>query len=350
MRLYFNEMKMDPKPVRLYYVANCFRYDRPQAGRFREFWQMGCESIGEAGPVALAELVAMAARLVNTAGVRDYILRVGHLEVLRSALQQNGISGADQGPLMRLIDKRDDAAIRDALPQAADALLQLLDADSPQAVRGLVEAPAARKAIDHVEEVLTHVAALGVDPSRLRFDPGIARGLDYYTGFVFELDAPKLGAEKQLLGGGAYDLADVFGEPPVETAGFALGFDRLLVAMRAEGLPPAAPLRVDVHAAALVEDAVATVLSAAAAFRDAGAVVEVESRPKPPGKVLKRSGQIRARYALLVGERELEDGTVAWKDLDRGDQVTVPRAEAVDRWRSAVHAEAAETPARPRQG
>lgn len=334
MRYYFDNLKMAPKPVKLFYVANCFRYDRPQAGRYREFWQMGCELIGDAGPVAVAELVAMGVGLVEAAGLTHRELRLGHLGILRAALHAQGVPADDQRALMRLIDKRDDDALRDALPDAADAdaLIRLFDAPGLDEVRDALGDADAGGALEEVEAVLANLEALGVRRDAVRVDAGIARGLDYYTGVVFEIDAPKLGAEKQLLGGGVYALADVFDEPPVETAGFALGFDRLLVALDEEGVPGFSVKGPDVYAVAFSEAAVPTILACAARLRAAGARVEVEPQTRAPGKALGRADQLGASFALMAGDRELADGVVAFKNLASGDQASVPPETVADRW------------------
>jgi histidyl-tRNA synthetase len=349
MRFYFTSLKMEPKPLKLYYFSNCFRYDRPQAGRYREFWQMGCELIGDPSPVGQAELIALAVQLVDAAGLKNYILRLGHLDVLRAVLDASGLSKEGRKELMRLIDKRDVKGFTAALPDAADRdrLVRLFETQDLEGLRELADGAGCDEAVESVAVLLGRLERLGVDPKRVRLDPSIARGLDYYSGVVFELDAPKLGAEKQLLGGGAYDLSDVFGEPSVASLGFALGFDRLLVALEAEGAALAEAPGPDVHVAALTEASMDAALEAAARLRRAGARVELESTARAPKKALQRASQVAAAQSLLIGDRERESGQFTLKDLSTGQQRSLTLEQLEDQWRPRV---AAGSQARPPTG
>jgi histidyl-tRNA synthetase len=191
-------------------------------------------------------------------------------------------------------------------------------------LRPLATTPEAAAALKHLEAALAAFAALGGDPERIRIDPTIARGLDYYTGLVFELDAPELGAEKQLLGGGAYDLSGVFQEPPIPSMGFALGFDRTLVALEKGKVTAAAPPPVDVILGALVPEAWNAAAQAAQALRAAGKSVELESQAISIKKLLSRASQIKAKRAAFIGAKELQTGVAAVKNLADGTQSEVP--------------------------
>lgn len=334
MRYYFSNLKMEPKPIRLFYFGPCYRYDRPQAGRYREFWQMGCELIGDDTPEAHGELLRLALALFEAAGLKNYQMRVGHLEILRSLLESCGVPRADQAPLMRLIDKKDLPRLEEALGAKTDRsnierLLRFFQLTRLEEIRPLATEEKARSAFAHLERVFATLESLGADLGRVRVDPTIARGLEYYTGLVFELDAPDLGAEKQLLGGGAYDLSAVFEQPPVASVGFALGFDRTLVAMERTGVPAPEPEPVDCHIAALSAGAVAAARRAALRLRAAGLRVELESLPVAMKRILARASQLKARYAVFVGDKEAERGVFALKDLATGAQREVDEAGLV---------------------
>jgi histidyl-tRNA synthetase len=348
MRLYFERLKMEPKPQRVYYVANCFRYDRPQSGRYREFWQMGCELIGDTSEAAMADLLALAAGLLAASGLKEYTLRVGHLGILRAALDAVDVPQDKRAEVMRLIDKRDTAGLEAALPDDRAPLDALFEVDTIEALRA-ADVGDAGEAVEELARVFGYMEALGVDAGRVRVDAAISRGLDYYSGLVFELDAPRLGAEKQLLGGGAYDLADVFDEKPVPTAGFALGFDRLLLALEAEKAAAEPTRRLDAYAVAFSERGRPLVLAAAAALRAAGARVEIDPQVRPPGKAFKRAAQSGARLAVVAGDQEAEGGVVGVKDLDTQDQVNLAPPDAAAHWVQAVGAGGTK-PATPRQG
>ncbi|HLE47030.1 MAG TPA: histidine--tRNA ligase [Candidatus Thermoplasmatota archaeon] len=336
MRYYFSTLKMQPKPIRLFYFGPCYRYDRPQAGRYREFWQMGCELIGDDSPEAHAELIRLALDLFEAAGLADYQLRLGHLWILRSLLEELGFPLAAQAPLMRLIDKKELNGLREALSSKAsgaklDAFMHLFEYTRLEQLRELAKAGKAKEAYDHLDRVFGALAAFGVDASKVRVDPTIARGLEYYSGLVFELDAPFLGAEKQLLGGGAYDLSAVFQQAPVACVGFALGFDRTLVALEKKGLHVGAVDGVDAYLAALDADARPTLLRAAHELRRNGHRVELESGVVALKKALQRGTTVGAKLAVFAGAQEAGRGVVAVKDLATGQQSEVAAAQVARR-------------------
>lgn len=344
MRFYFQDLKMAPKPLRLFYFGPCFRYDRPQAGRYREFWQLGCELIGDDRPEAHAELLRLCLEIFESCGLRNYQLRVGHLEILRSLLESVGIPRAEQATLMRLIDKKELGPLRVELGkrvsgEKTDRVLRFFEASTAEEVRQFASGKRAADATAHLERVLGALEALGGDVSKVRIDPTIARGLEYYTGLVFELDAPDLGAEKQLLGGGEYDLSSVFGQPPVATAGFALGFDRTLVALEGAGRAPKARDPIDAYVAALDAGALERILGAATRLRARGLRVELESAPVPLKKFLSRASQIGARSAVFVGAREAHRGIASIKLLETGVQHEAPLEEVAERVASLLRPE-----------
>ncbi|HLE47469.1 MAG TPA: histidine--tRNA ligase [Candidatus Thermoplasmatota archaeon] len=343
LRFYFSHLKMEPKPLRLFYFGPCFRYDRPQAGRYREFWQMGCELIGDETPEAHGELLRLALDLFEAAGLQDYQLRLGHLWILRSLLEDLGFQLNEQGPLMRLIDKKDLPALREALGKKAhgpklDAFMRVFDYTRLEQLHELAHSGKAKDAYDHLGRVFGFLAAFGVDATKVRVDPTIARGLEYYTGLVFELDAPFLGAEKQLLGGGAYDLSGVFKQSSVACVGFALGFDRTLVALEKKSVRVTALDRVDAYVAALDADARPSLLRATHELRKRGRRVELESGIGAMGRALQRATKAGARFAVFAGAKEVQRGVVAVKRLDTGEQFEAPFAEIVERVDAAIRA------------
>jgi histidyl-tRNA synthetase len=335
MRLYFASLKMEPKPQRLYYFGPCYRYDRPQAGRYREFWQMGCELVGDNSPEAHAELLHLALRLFERAGLPEIQLRVGHLGFLRGWLRRLGYpTPADQGPLMKLIDKKEMTALQSELTTAGKSdledvvrFMELFEiakqTDAWGRLRLLAGDPETEAAVSHLAKIGELLKTFGADVTKVRLDPTIARGLEYYTGIVFELDAPQLGAEKQLLGGGAYDLSGVFQQPAIDAVGFAMGFDRTLVALEKHGRPVSGEFPLDVIVGALDEHGQAAAIRAASLLREAGHSVELEARPIPIKKLLSRATHQKARAAILVGAKEAECEVVTWKDLTTGQQTEV---------------------------
>lgn len=332
LRFYFSDLKAEPKPLRLFYFGPCYRYDRPQAGRYREFWQLGAEVLGDASPEAHAEILWLALRLFSTLGLENIVLRVGHLGILRGLLEQQGVPRAEQGPLMRLIDKKDLKQLEKEMEARVGAaktqeFLTFFDVQDLDELKARPLPPQASAAASHLSLVLGRLKDFGATSASVRLDPTISRGLDYYTGLVFELDCPALGAEKQLLGGGEYDLAPVFGAQPVAAVGFGLGFDRTLIALDATGVPLQAEDRVEDWVGALSTGAIPTAQRLAEQLRAKGRRVELDLAAEPPKKVLARAARAGARFCYLIGDRELEKGTVAVKDLDAGVQSETPLAQ-----------------------
>ena len=336
MRMYYQEHFNDPKPIKWFYHGACYRYDRPQAGRYREFWQFGCELIGAGSPLAYAELLALADGVMRSVGLRQRELWVGHVRILRHCVEAFGFDPATRAAMMRAIDKRDDKEIRRLAGEkggceaALDRLFLVMDAPTVAAARHALQADLAAAAgetevpaaLAELEQAMAHLAALGVKDAQLNL--GIARGLDYYTGIVFEMHCPILGAEKQLLGGGGYDLSGVFGGQPTPTMGFGLGFDRTIVALEREAElegRPAPFARAEgpaLYLAALSERASQAVLPVAARLRAAGIGVELDLLGRKPGAVAKHADAIGARHLAIVGDRDLDAGKLQVKELATG--------------------------------
>jgi len=321
IRFYIDRMQMEPKPLKLFYFANCFRYDRPQAGRYREFWQMGCELIGTEYPEAIAELISLAYYALREAGLEDITLRVGDLALCHSILDDLGIN--NHTAIMRLIDKGNLEAVAEVLADQSDAddflaFLQCRDSASLDNYLPLERTQAIRDVMEWLSVLDT--------PAEL--DTSIARGLDYYSGIVFEIDAPALGAEKQLCGGGQYSLVSMLGGTKTPTAGFALGFDRILLALEKEGSEVVKPHdliyvtpvgeNMRRHAARLVHS-----------LQMKGIPAEMDIMQRSVTKSLQYGNRIGARYTLIVGSNEWERDAVTVKNMKTGEQQEVP-VEGID--------------------
>ncbi|HIE31700.1 MAG TPA: histidine--tRNA ligase [Methanosarcinales archaeon] len=315
LRMYVNEMSVSPKPIRLYYFENCFRYERPQKGRFREFWQFGVELIGSDRAEAEAETIALAAALMSDIGIAAD-LRIGHLGVVRGLLRD--LDAVEQAEAMRLMDKKDIDGIELLLQgnsSAKERLLALIDAD-------LDEAQAITDGAESLEELGQTLAVLDHYGIEYDVDFGIARGLDYYTGMVFEMYASGLGAQNQICGGGTYRLAQLFGGSETPSCGFAIGFDRVLDVCRIE--PPGEPLVVVVYLPDVVSDAIRV---AGRLREDARTVIDISGRKF--GAQLKHADAIGADYAVIIGKQEVESGMVTLRDMRTGEQEMIGLEEAV---------------------
>jgi len=207
LRMYVNEGKTLKKPLRWFYFADCFRYERPQKGRYRQFWQFGAELIGVDTATAEAEAVMLGSDLLNATGV-TFELQVGHLSLMRSLVSK--LVPDEQRRIRMYLDKKDRTGLAEYLEglgmrDLEESLVALIEARSlEEALEVTGPIPDARK----IGEVFSMLDAAGISYT---LNAGIARGLDYYTGTVFEAFAEKLGAENQILGGGSYRLAHLFG-------------------------------------------------------------------------------------------------------------------------------------------
>ncbi len=324
IRMFVNECMGMPKPLRFYYFANCFRYERPQKGRYREFWQFGVELIGSASPLADAEVISLAYDIMKELGIK-FDLHVGHVGLLRRLLSDLEEEVASK--IMRLIDKKDVEALEGYLDEVR------VDKDLRESIFSLIDLVGGREVIDsakeiipdfdfgHVERVCEILDALDV---KYRLDFGIARGLDYYTGIVFEAYAKEgLGAQNQICGGGSYRLAHLFGGEDTPATGFALGFDRI-----------AEICEVDVEERRKVVVVGFRGLEKEA-FRIANmlrrrAVVVTDVMERSVKKQLSYANDINADFAVIVGERELREGKVAIKDLRSGEQRVVGLEELLN--------------------
>lgn len=322
-------------PLRLYYIGPQFRYERPQAGRYREFSQIGVELFGVGGPAGESEVIEMLFTFLESLGFRDLSVSLNSVgtgetrasfgEALRAHVQPRaGAFGEDDrrkladNPL-RLFDSKD-PAVREAL-EGAPRTLDFLDEDSRE----------------HHREVARLLREAGIPH---REDPSLVRGLDYYTRTVFEVASGNLGAQDAILGGGRYDgLVASLGGPHLPAVGFAIGEDRLL-----QVSPLAPPRRPYVIVLPQGSDDVADATRIAREVRVAlpGGRVEVDLTARGLKKGMARASSLyseadargfeaKSMLALFVGERERALGGVTVKKLATGDQETIPVAELVRR-------------------
>jgi histidyl-tRNA synthetase len=329
LRFYVNELSREPKPLKLYYFGNCFRYEEPQSGRFREFWQFGLELIGPRGPEADAEVIAIAAKAVAALGVKDAELRVGHIGILKELIGALAIPDEKKAEAHRRIDKKE-AGLAGFLVSAGAGKA---DAERLEEVAGTMGGPevlvrartlltgteGSHKAIEDLTLLVSNLQSHGVRDFKI--DLGVVRGLDYYTGAVFEIHSASLGAESQICGGGAYSLAEMFGGEPVGSSGFGLGFDRVLLAT-APG-EKAVQSAIEAYIVPVGPEARKTVIELAARLRDAGISTDMDLMERSISKCLDYANTAGATNVVIIGKKELASGAVTVKDMASGAQETV---------------------------
>lgn len=351
MRMVAEEMRQDTKPLRLSYYGQCYRYEEFKTGRYREFFQYGIELIGASGPLAEAEVLATAVNMLHASGLQGWEIRIGHVGVLKDALSGLGLSGevdtkTGEPPIasaMRLLDKGDDAGLADLFnahgldPSNTEPLRALASleggAETLGPARELLSSMdgVSLEALDELEMTLTALAALAPAPPALAVDLTVARGLDYYTGMVFEVKVAELGGEGQVLGGGSYKLLHLFGLPDLDPCcGFGLGFDRVLLALEAqaeaagreEAVPGETDSRPYIAIAPLKADHL-PLLPLVASLRESGARVELLLTKKNYGRVIKWTEGIGASHLLVVKPEDLTAGTGRLIDFKTGDRSDV---------------------------
>ena len=316
-------MQTWPQPVKVYEIGPMFRYDRPQAGRYRQFWQFDVEAIGDAGPAIDAEIIELGTRYYADAGLTG-------VQVLLNSIGDQACRPAyivELTAYYRSHEARLPALERDRLERnvlrlldSKDPAMATLNANAPRITDRLCDACA-----EHFAGVRAHLDSLGV-PHRL--EPGLVRGLDYYTRTAFEFYVSgREGQQQALAGGGRYDgLVELLGGRPTPGIGFGVGLDRLLLALDEQGggaVPDAHPTVVVVGAD---PDDTVTRLRIATDLRAAGVTARAELARRKLGKQLESAAKEHAHFALIVGD-ELADGDVQLRDLPAGTQKVVPVAD-----------------------
>ena len=318
-------MQTWPQPVKLTMTGPMFRYDRPQAGRYREFWQFDVEAIGDAGPAVDAEIIELAARFYRAAGLENVVIQLNSIgdQVCRPAYVEELTAyyrahEKELPPLERARLERNPLRILDS----KDGALAALNGAAPKAVDRLCDACAA-----HFAGVRAHLHALEVD---YLLEPRLVRGLDYYTRTAFEVyPAGATGQQSAIGGGGRYDgLVELLGGKATPGIGFGLGLDRVLRALEAAGrVDPGASDSIAPVAVVVGSDPTDTVtrLRIATELRAAGLAARAELGVRKLGKQLEAAARDGAHFAVIVGD-ELNAGNVQLRDLEAGTQRAVPVA------------------------
>jgi histidyl-tRNA synthetase len=300
---------------KLYYIGPMFRRERPQKGRYRQFYQIGAEVLGSESPLMDVEVLEMLVLFLERLGLREYQLllnsvgcpkcRADYVKSLREALQRVKASmcgdcqrRAETNPL-RVLDCKVEAdqPIIEKLPKIIDHL----DPECRQ----------------HFERVTSELQGRGIP---YQVTPRLVRGLDYYTRTTFEITSGALGAQNAVLGGGRYDgLSEMLGGPPTPGIGFSIGQDRLILAVQAAGgLKSETPL--DAYVVWMGDNALPLAARLVRELRAQGLSVEIEYDPMKIKKAMGVANKLRARFAIIIGEGEISTGRYQMKDMTTGQQ------------------------------
>ena len=324
IRFYVEKLQMEPKPLKLFYFGNCYRYDRPQKGRYREFKQAGCEIIGTDTDEAYAELIALAYNILDKTGLKNLELKIGNLNILSSIFNQFKINKDQQKYLIPLIDKSLFEEVFDALRdfgvknEDANILTELIQTSDIKKIEQFIKEEDAKKELIFFKKILSLLKECFSINYEIKMS--IVRGLDYYKGIVFEIETPLLGAEKQLCGGGAYDLVSLFGGKSTPTAGFAIGFDRTIVALESEEFK-FPNQEIDVYVIPINYDMIKKSLEIVKEIRDSGFTVDIDLLRRGLSKSLKYANSINAKKIIIVGPDEMKNNSVIVRDMKTGEQM-----------------------------
>ncbi|NHM27729.1 histidine--tRNA ligase [Desulfofundulus sp. TPOSR] len=315
-----NKLYAGPQPVKLYYIGPMFRYDRPQAGRYRQFHQLGVEVLGSHDPALDAEVVAMAMDLYARLGLRDLELHI------------NSVGCPRCRPVLR--EKLQDffrARLDRLCPNCRDRLernpLRILDCKEERCREAGQGAPTSLDHLcpgcgDHFQAVLKHLDNLGV---AYTVDRSLVRGLDYYTHTAFEIIARGIGAQNSIGGGGRYNgLVEECGGSDIPGIGFALGLERILLTMEQQGVAFPRPPKLDVFLATADAAARDRALVLVQKLRREGLAVDRDYLGRSLKAQMKYAGRLEVGLVAILGSDELERGVVALRDMATGNQEEVP--------------------------
>ena len=328
-RLATTALKNEPKPLRVLSVGSVYRYDEPQRGRYREFWQSNFELMGSTNPEADAETILLTNSLMKAVGLRNYAFKIGHIGVIRGILSQESVDDKTQNAVLQLMDKKeyDEAFNLIASEKCRETLQELVQLKSSNPFETVEKMKAhvkdyaeAEAAVDNLQEILKLVTESGCPIETV--EPGFGRGLEYYTGMIFEVYIPEL--DIALGGGGRYDrLIEVFGGESTPAVGVAHGLDRIALALQMQ--KTAVPTRREKTAVVIpVKQELKTeALKISQILREAGVSVEFEVMGRKMAKALEDADRRKVDYAVIVGERELKDDAVVVRDLAKHKQTTV---------------------------
>ncbi|MFB4317619.1 histidine--tRNA ligase [Actinomadura sp. 21ATH] len=324
-----------PTPYKRYVMGPVWRADRPGRGRFREFAQCDVDVVGSASPLADAEIVCALADALDAVGVRGFRVLVNSRRALSGLLEAYGVPEKLGGGVLITLDKLDKLApekvaaelveARSLPADIAKALVNDLTAeDAVERMRAaLRDSEDGRAGLEEIDRLLDLVTPK-VGEARIAFTPSLVRGLDYYTGVIFEVVAE--GMPGSIASGGRYDgLISALGGPDVPACGGSLGVERIIGLL---GDDAGQTERTDVALTLIAEDTAAEMMGFATALRDAGLRTEVYlAASRKLAKQLKWAADRQARFAVIYGAADKEAGVVAVKDLDSGEQEQVPASE-----------------------
>jgi histidyl-tRNA synthetase len=314
-----------PQPVKLYYHAPMFRYESPQSGRYRQHYQLGAEAFGSEAPELDAEVIGLLHSLYEELGLRGLDLRLNSMGCAACRAPYTAT-------LRTFLERNEEALCAECRGRADVNPMRTFDCKVTSCQTVMKEAP---RLLDHLcPSCEAHYArvqeCLEIEDISFAQDHALVRGLDYYTRTTFEFQSPILGAQSGVGGGGRYDhLVEAIGGPYVPGVGFGTGLERIVLALTKVGGEAPPPPALDAYLVAMTSEARDEVFALAHEIRGRGGAVDFDHVARSPKGQMKQAGRSGARYALIVGERELAEQSVTVRDLATGQERALPRSRAV---------------------
>lgn len=315
-RMVAGRLRDMPLPARLYSIPNCFRYEKPQRGRIREFWQLNADIIGHQGIESDAEIIALAHTLMRNLGAdeRDFEIRVSDRRLLDAAYDACSISENLRGEVTRLLDRK--AKVKDFDTELA----ALVGKEAAQELAGHI---ARTTSSAYLEELRTALEMYGV--RNMVVDTEITRGFDYYTGMVFEIFDTSEDNPRAICGGGRYDnLLSLFGTQTVPAVGFAMGDVVARDFLETHNLLPAYAPSTELMLCVLEKGAGGHAVKLAQELRKQDVAVSVNFSGKRAGDQIKAASNMKIPFIIVVGEKERDSGRYTVKNLESGAEITLP--------------------------
>jgi histidyl-tRNA synthetase len=341
------------RPFKRYHIAPVWRAERPQKGRYREFWQCDVDTVGTKSMMADAEAINVIYVALHRLGFDRFVVNINNRKILEAMAQYAGVPAAEAGGIYRAIDKIDKigrAAVEQELQaeglsaEVTGRILDLLgergsDEDVLRRTRDRLAAfPAGVEGVDETERVLAHLEAAGVPPQRRRVDLSMVRGMDYYTGPIFEtvVEEPKIGS---VSGGGRYDrLVGLFSREDIPATGVSIGLERIIDVIEELNMRPASVRQTvaEVLVTSFSPDLLDQSIHLAAELRDKGLNVEMYLGEERLGTQLRYAARKAIPFAVILGPDEIANGQVVLKDMVGEGQQMLPRTDLAAAVRKAL--------------
>jgi histidyl-tRNA synthetase len=346
-RLVTTTLRNEPKPLRLLSIGSVYRYDEPQRGRYREFWQSNFELMGSDKPEADAEILMLTQSLMNAVGLKNYVFKIGHVGILRSIMHSEGLDEKTQNIVMQLMDKGqyedafktiENAGLSDEGTTTLKKLVELKGSEVFEIIKRVKECVKGYKGALEAAENLNEIIGLTADSGcgiNFTLDAGFARGLEYYTGMIFEVYVPEQNIA--LGGGGRYDkLVELFGGEPTPAVGVAHGLDRIMLAMQEQRISLPLDEGIKVMVIPAKSELLGKALAISRLLRDAEISTEVEVMGRKMAKALEDADRKGMDYAIIVGEREIRENAVAIKNLATRKQKIIKIEEIINEIKAKI--------------